>query len=127
MPRPYSQPNPTLYAQRQRHRWPQQPEATLKEGVTNASGDQTLSALSQIQGCTYERADLDQRRLGLVADEVEEAIDKLAIDSVLGLRWHQGAEYKSLGYSRLVAPRIPAVKTLSLQVKDLQSKVNGAT
>ena len=39
------------------------------------SGAQALGVLSQIQGCTYERPDLQQRRLGLIADEVEEAND----------------------------------------------------
>ena len=76
-------------------------------------GDQALSVLSQIQGCTYEREDLQQRRLGLIADEVEDAIEQLAIDNVLGSRWHQGEEYKALDYSRLVAPLIPAVNNLS--------------
>ena len=46
------------------------------------SGDQALSALSQFRGCTYEREDLQQRRLGLIADEVEEAIGQFA-DSLL--------------------------------------------
>ena len=97
----------------------------LKTEVTPVSGGQALSVLSQIQGCTYEREDLGQRRLGLIADEVEEAIDQLAIDNVLGSRWHEGEEYKALDYSRLVALLIPAVNKLSQQVRDLQSKVNG--
>ena len=90
------------------------------------SGDQALNVLSQIQGCTYEREDLQQRRLGLIADEVEEAIDQLAIDNVLGSRWHEGEEYKALDYSRLVALLIPAVNTLSARVQELEAKVNGA-
>ena len=40
------------------------------------SGTQALGVLSQIQCCTYERPDLRERRLGLIADEVEEAIRK---------------------------------------------------
>ena len=96
----------------------------LKEELDFVSGTQSLDVLSQIQGCTYERPDLQQRRLGLIADEVEEAIDQLAIDNVLGSKWHNGEEYKSLDYSRLVALLIPAVNHLSQQVKDLQSKVN---
>ena len=59
-------------------------DARLKTEVTSVSGAQALSVLSQIQGCTYERADLNQRRLGLIADVVEEAIDQLAIDNVVG-------------------------------------------
>ena len=44
-------------------------DARLKNEVTSVSGTQALSVLSQIQGCTYEREDLGQRRLGLFADE----------------------------------------------------------
>ena len=65
-------------------------DARLKSEVAPVSGTQALSALSQIQGCTYEREDLQQRRLGLIADEVEDAIDQLAIDNVVGSKWHQG-------------------------------------
>ena len=78
-------------------------------------------------GCTYEREDLGQWRLGLIADEVEEAIDQLAIDNVLGSTWHEGVKYKALDYSRLVALLIPAVNNVSARVKDLGSKVNGAS
>ena len=46
-------------------------DARLKSEVTSVSGEQALSVLSQIQGCTYEREDLEERRLGLSADEVE--------------------------------------------------------
>ena len=102
-------------------------DARLKTEVMPVSGDQALSVLSQIQGCTYEREDLGQRRLGLIADEVEEATDKLAIDNVLGSRWHEGEQYKALDYSRLVSLLIPAVNHLSQEVKVLKSKVNGAS
>ena len=58
------------------------------------SGDQALDVLSQIQGCTYEREDLDQRRLGLIANQVGEAIEQLGIDNVTSSRWHAGANTK---------------------------------
>ena len=102
-------------------------DARLKSEVTPVSGDQALSVLGQIQACTYERQDLKQRRLGLIADEVEEAIDQLAIDNVVGSKWHEGDDYKTLDYARLVALLIPAVNTLSARVKDLESKVNGTS
>ena len=98
----------------------------LKEEITSVSGAQALSVLSKIQGCTYERADLDQRRLGLIADNVEESITELAIDNVVGSKRHNDDEYKTLDYARLVALLIPAVNTLSAKIKDLESKVNGA-
>ena len=95
----------------------------LKSEVTSVSGDQALSVLSQIHGCTYEREDLQQRRLGLIADEVEVAIEELAIDNVLGSRWHEGEEHKTLDYSRLVALLIPAVNTLTARVQELEAKL----
>ena len=101
-------------------------DSRLKEEVTSVSGAQALSVLSQIRGCTYERPDLQQRRLGLIADEVEESIDQLAIDNLVGSKWHGGQEYKTLDYARLVALLIPAVNHLAQEVKVLRSKVNGA-
>ena len=97
-------------------------DGRLKTEVTPVSGAQALSVLSQIQGCTYEREDLDQRRLGLIADEVEEACTGLGIDNVVSSKWHEDDQYKTLDYSRLVSLLIPAVNHLSQQVKDLQSK-----
>ena len=102
-------------------------DARLKKEITHVSGTQALSVLSQIQGCTYERDDLDQRRLGLIADEVEECIAELAIDNVVGSKWHNDDEYKTLDYARLVALLIPAVNALSARVKDLETKINGTS
>ena len=96
----------------------------MKTEVPRVSGTQTLGVLGQIQACTDDRD--DQRRLGLIADEVEEAIEQLAIDNVTGSKWHKGDQYKTLEYSRLVALLMPAVNRLSQQVEDLQSKINGA-
>ena len=102
-------------------------DARLKGEVTSVSRVQALDVLSQIQACTYERPDLQQRRLGLIADVVEDAIDQLAVDNVIGSKWHAGEEYKTLDYSRLVALLIPAVNHLAQEVKVLRSKVNGTS
>ena len=102
-------------------------DARLKNEVTSVSGTQALSVLSQIQGCTYERDDLDQRRLGLIADDVEESMVELAIDNVVGSKWHNDDEHKTLDYARLVALLIPAVNALSARVKDLETKINGTS
>ena len=91
------------------------------------SGTQALDVLTQIQGCTYEREDLQQRRLGLIADEVEDAIQQLAIDNVVGSKWHNGDEHNTLDYSRLVALLVPAVNTLSARLREMEAKVNGPT
>ena len=100
-------------------------DARLKTEVTPVSGVQALDVLNQIQGCTYERADLDQRRLGLIADEVEEACTGLGIDNVTSTKRHKNDQYKVLDYSRLVSLLIPAVNTLATRVQDLESKING--
>ena len=92
-------------------------DAKLKEEVTSVSGEQTHEVLSQIQGCTYERPDLDQRRLGLIADQVERATQELAVDNIVGSKWHDGAEHKTLSYDRLVALLIPAVNSLSQRAR----------
>ena len=100
-------------------------DARLKHHLDPVSGAQALSVLSQIKACTYERPDLQQRRLGLIANEVEEAIQELAIDNVVSSKWHAGEDYKTLDDSRLVALLIPAVNKLAQEVKDLRSIVNG--
>ena len=102
-------------------------DARLKSEVTPVSGDQALNVLSQIQGCTYEREDLQQRRLGLIADEVESAIDQLAIDNVVSSKWHNNEQYKTLDYSRLVSLLVPAINKLAQEVKDLKSIVNNGS
>ena len=102
-------------------------DSRLKHHRDPVSGAQALSVLSQIQAFTYDRPDLQQRRLGLIADEVEEAIEQLAIDNVTGTRWHEGESYKTLDYSRLVPLLVSGMNTLSARVKDLESKVNGTS
>ena len=100
----------------------------LKSERTPVSGDQALSVLNQIQAYTYDREDLDQRRLGLFAQNVEEAIGQIAVDNVVSSKWHQDDHYKTLDYSRLVSLLIPAVNRLRQQVKDLEPRINnGAT
>ena len=80
--------------------------------------------LSQIQGCTYNREDLNnERRLGLIADEVESAIQPLEIENVLNNKFYKNEEYKTLDYSRLVSLLIPAVNALSARVSELETKL----
>ena len=99
----------------------------LKTEVTPISGTQALEVLSQMQGCTYNREDLVQRRLGLIANQVGHAIGQLAIDNVVSSKLHNDDQYLTLDYSRLTALLIPAVNHLSKQVKDLESIINGST
>ena len=99
-------------------------DARLKKEVTPISGDQALSVLSQIQGCTYNREDLNnERRLGLIADEVESAIQPLEIENVPSSKFYNNEEYKTLDYSRLVSLLIPTVNALSARVSELEAKL----
>ena len=100
-------------------------DARLRTEVAPVSGVQTLCVLNQIQGCTFERADLDQRRLGLIDDEVEEACTGLGIYNVTSTKWHKDDQYKPLDYSRLVSLLIPAVHALAQRVEYLESVLNG--
>ena len=97
----------------------------LKEEIARVSGEQVLSVLSHNKGCTYDREDLEERRLGLIADEVEEAIEQLAIDNSIRSTWHQGEQYNTLDYSRLTSLLIPALNTLAKRVEYLESIVQG--
>ena len=102
-------------------------DARLKTEVTPVSGNQALSILSQIQAYTYDREDLDQRRLGLIANRVEEACSELAIDNVVSSKWHKDGLYKTLDYSRLVSLLIPAVNKMAQEIQDLKSILNGTS
>ena len=99
-------------------------DARLKKEVTHIAGEHALSVLNQIQGCTYNREDLNnERRLGLIADEVESAIQPLKIENVLSNKFYKNEEYKTLDYSRLVSLLIPAVNALSAKVSELEAKL----
>ena len=64
--------------------------------------------------------------MGLIVDDVELAIQELAIDNIVSSKWHNDDQYKTLECDRLVCLLIPAVNKLSQRVKDLESTVNGS-
>ena len=86
------------------------------------SPEQALGVLGKIEAYTYDKEDLKQRRLGLIANEVQDAVQELGIDNVVSERWHSDDIYKTLDYSRLVSLLIPAVKELYQHIKALKSK-----
>ena len=88
--------------------------------MTEVTGEQALGVLSNIQGQTYWREDLEERRLGLIADECETAIAELGVDNVVGSKFVGEEEYKTLDYSMLVTLLIPAVNDLAARVKELE-------
>ena len=90
--------------------------------------EQCLNTLRPIKPQTYDRDDVGERRLGLVADQCEEALEKagIQVDNVLGQRhWQVDGKtdiYKTLQYDRLVPLLIGAVNTLSARVEQLETK-----
>ena len=88
-------------------------DGRLKSERTELSGQQAENILKQITAYTYEREDIGERRLGLIADEVQTAIEQLGIDNVVQSKWHKDDQYKTLDYSRRVSLLIPAINTLS--------------
>ena len=101
-------------------------DARLKSNLTEVTGEQCSTTLAQIQPQTYDREDLQERRLGLIADQCADALEGLAIDNVVGeRRWQVDGEtdiYKTLSYDRLVPLLIGAVNTLSARVQQLEGK-----
>ena len=82
-------------------------DARIKTDLVELPGPQALSILSNIKAHTYHREDLEERRLGFIADEVEEALAGLHIDNVVGSKWAQVGEeqgmYTTLDYNRVVS------------------------
>ena len=112
-------------------------DARLKTNLTEVTSEQCLNTLRHIKPQTYDRNDLgNERRLGLIADEIQEAFETAGIEvnNVIGQRhWQVDGEsdvYKTLQYERLVPLLIGAVNSLSARVQDLESapkkKRNGA-
>ena len=91
------------------------------------TGQQSLDILSKIETLTYTRTDRPgERRLGHIADQVEEALSELRVTNVTGsTNASLGAEaygsYKTLQYDRIVPILVSAVNTLSARVQELES------
>ena len=71
-------------------------DTRLKSERNELSGQQAQNILNQITSYTYEREDIGERRLGLIADEVESAIEELAIDNVVSTNGTKMANIRRL-------------------------------
>ena len=78
--------------------------------------------LGTIKAYTYDKEDLQQHRLGLIADQVQEAIQELGIDNVVSEKWHREDNYTMLDYGRHCVLCIATIQELHQQLKDLKSK-----
>ena len=95
------------------------------------SGQKALDICSGIQCYTYNREDLNQRRLGCIADEVKAvmASELPEVQNVTGSTMHKPGdlpyqEYLTMDYSRLTAPLCAAVSELRNQVAELKLQVS---
>ena len=62
-------------------------DGRLKTERTVVSGQQAQNVLNQIKSYTYERDDIGERRLGLIADDVESACEQLGVDNVVSSKF----------------------------------------
>ena len=58
-------------------------DARLTTNQVLVSPEQALGVLGKNKACTYDREDLQQRRLGLIVDQVQDAIQELDIGNVV--------------------------------------------
>ena len=77
---------------------------------------------------TYTRTDTGERRLGFIADAVEEATADLGVSNVTGAtNWAPGdlpyGVYKTLDYARIVPLLVSGMNTLSETVQQLTQQV----
>ena len=86
-------------------------------------GQRAQHVLSQIEANTYEREDINERRLGLIADAVEITCEQLGIDSVVSNKRYKDVPYKTLDYNRPTSLLTPAVSALAKRVGYLDSKL----
>ena len=111
-------------------------DARLKTELSEVSGTQALRILPMITCQTFNA--FEERRLGLIADEVQAHIEELAIDNVVGSKVASKGEgeppheYLTLQYERPVPLLIASVNELSQRANELananlESQVNGAT
>ena len=103
------------------------PDGGIKTEREEVSGQQSLDILSNIKTLTYTRTDNGERRLGHVADQVEEAVSELKVSNVTGttnasLGDEPYTEYKTLDYARIVPLLVSGINTLSARVRELEAK-----
>ena len=100
----------------------------LKQSVEPIDGAVALDIVARCGGSVYNRIDLNEKRVGMIAQDVEAAISQLDVSNVVSSKMSAPGdlpfdEYKTLDYSRLVAVLCPAVTELSKQVAELKQQL----
>ncbi|HCB51014.1 TPA: hypothetical protein DEP21_00210, partial [Patescibacteria group bacterium] len=88
-------------------------DRSLKKDITTIQD--ALTKINLLNGYAFTWKSDDRKDLGVVAQEVENVFPELVHTDISGL--------KSVEYANLVAPLIEAVKTLTLQNKQLESRI----
>ena len=106
-------------------------DGRIKTERTQVTGQQALDICSNIKCYTYDREDLNQRRIGCIADEVQAVMTSTlpAVEHVIGSTMAKPGdmdyqEYLTLDYSRCVSPICAAEGELKKQVEELTSQVS---
>jgi hypothetical protein len=86
-------------------------DIAIKEHISTITG--ALALVQNLRGVRYTRKDSGDRRIGVIAQEVQPFVPEVVI---------QGEEYLSVSYGDLVGLLIEAVKELSYRVKELEPR-----
>ena len=105
-------------------------DGRIKTEREQVSGQQALDICSQINCYTYDRDDINQRRVGCIADQVRDvmAAELPQVENVVGSTMAspgdmERSEFLTLDYSRLTSLLCGAVGELSRQVSELNARV----
>jgi Chaperone of endosialidase len=86
-------------------------DIAIKTHISTITG--ALALVQNLRGVRYTRKDNGDRRIGVIAQEVQPFVPEVVI---------QGEEYLSVSYGDLVGLLIEAVKELSYRVKELEAR-----
>ena len=102
-------------------------DGRIKTERVEVTGQQALDICSNIKCYTYDRADLNQRRIGCIADEVKETMTSVLpqFENLTGSTMASPGdmdyqEFLTLDYSRLTAPLCAAITELRKEVAELK-------
>ena len=105
-------------------------DGRIKTEREQVSGQQALDICSAINCYTYDRADLNQRRIGCIADEVKETMTSVLpqVQNLTGSTMASPGdmeyqEFLTLDYSRLTAPLCAAITELRKEVAELKQQL----
>jgi hypothetical protein len=85
----------------------------LKKNIKPLSN--SLEKIIQLNGVEFDRIDIEEHQIGLIAQEVEEIIPEIVFES---------DNIKSIAYQNLVAVLVEAIKELKTEVDELKKNIN---